>query len=329
MIVIFFKLVTPANAGVMSVFNNFFGTEEIIRQKSAINSQNIPLLQSASTLAAGYGRGGGGTTVVKGSYLEAATGPLSTSPDITTPPSDQISVYVVRPGDNLSQIAEMFKVSANTIRWANDINRNDVIQTGQVLVILPISGLKYTIKEDDTLAGIAKEFKGDLSEIARFNGLETGARLTVGSEIIIPNADLHTSPVSRPAGGAVARSNSSSVGNTGGYFIRPVPAGAVRTQGIHGYNGVDLAAAHGSDIYAAAAGTVIISRAGSWNGGYGNYVVVRHDNGTQTLYAHLSANLVSQGQTVVAGQVIGRMGSTGFSTGSHLHFEVRGGTNPF
>lgn len=111
--------------------------------------------------------------------------------------------------------------------------------------------------------------------------------------------------------------------------MRPV-SGGVRTQGIHGYNGVDLASAYGAPIYAAAAGEVIISHSdGGWNGGYGNYVVIRHDNGTQSLYAHNSSNAVSVGETVTQGQVIGYMGATGKATGTHLHFEIRGATNPF
>jgi murein DD-endopeptidase MepM/ murein hydrolase activator NlpD len=103
----------------------------------------------------------------------------------------------------------------------------------------------------------------------------------------------------------------------------------MRTQGIHGYNAVDLAAAHASPVRAAAAGEVIVSKSSGWNGGYGNYIVVRHGNGTQTLYAHLSSNVVGVGAFVAAGERIGYMGSTGRSTGTHLHFEVRGATNPF
>jgi murein DD-endopeptidase MepM/ murein hydrolase activator NlpD len=113
-----------------------------------------------------------------------------------------------------------------------------------------------------------------------------------------------------------------------GYFIHPLP-GSVRTQGIHGYNAVDFGAPVGTPILASAGGSVLVSRVGGWNGGYGNYVVIDHPNGTQTLYAHNSKNTVWQGQTVVAGQVIGYVGNTGRSTGPHLHFEIRGAKNPF
>jgi murein DD-endopeptidase MepM/ murein hydrolase activator NlpD len=114
----------------------------------------------------------------------------------------------------------------------------------------------------------------------------------------------------------------------GGWLSYPAP-GAVKTQGIHGYNAVDLAASVGTPIRAAAAGEVIVSKNSGWNGGYGQYIVIRHSNGAQTLYGHLSANSVGVGAYVSQGEVIGLMGNTGKSTGPHLHFEVRGATNPF
>jgi murein DD-endopeptidase MepM/ murein hydrolase activator NlpD len=110
--------------------------------------------------------------------------------------------------------------------------------------------------------------------------------------------------------------------------MRPL-TGGIKTQGIHGYNGVDIGASTGTPILAAAGGEVIISRAEGWNGGYGIYVVIRHDNGTQTLYAHMSQDIVSVGQRVSQGEVIGYVGNTGRSSGPHLHFEIRGATNPF
>lgn len=114
-----------------------------------------------------------------------------------------------------------------------------------------------------------------------------------------------------------------------GYYSSPIP-GAVLTQGLHGWNGIDLGAARGTPIRAAADGTIIIARGnGAWNGGYGNYVVITHSNGSQTLYAHMTSIAVSAGRSVFSGQVIGYVGSTGLSTGAHLHFEVRGAANPF
>lgn len=120
------------------------------------------------------------------------------------------------------------------------------------------------------------------------------------------------------------------VGNTSKVvsLTNPAPAGRV-SQGIHGWNGIDSAAPSGSPVLAAASGTVIISRMGGWNGGYGNYIVIDHGDGTQTLYAHLSADSVSVGQKVSRGQQIGAVGRTGKATGFHLHFEVRGAKNPF
>jgi murein DD-endopeptidase MepM/ murein hydrolase activator NlpD len=106
--------------------------------------------------------------------------------------------------------------------------------------------------------------------------------------------------------------------------------GGVLTQGLHGYNGIDIGAPSGTGILASAAGTVIIAnRSGGWNGGYGNYIVIQHDNGTQTLYAHASRIYATAGQRVAQGALIGAVGRTGKATGPHLHFEVRGATNPF
>ncbi len=245
--------------------------------------------------------------------------------------SDRISLYTVHPGDTIQQIAEMYNVSVSTILWANDMNKGSVLQPNQVIVILPISGIKHTVKNGDTIASIAKKYKADEEEIYRFNDLVSGAKLAVGDEIIIPNGEIGEAPATKTntsssKGGTTTGPSGS--GNSSGYLTRPV-IGGVRTQGIHGHNGVDLASSYGAPILAAADGQVVLSKSGAWNGGYGNYIVVKHNNGMQTLYAHLSQTLVSAGDFVSKGQTIGKMGSTGDSTGVHLHFEVRGGKNPF
>ena len=110
--------------------------------------------------------------------------------------------------------------------------------------------------------------------------------------------------------------------------MKPISGGR-KSQGIHGHNGVDLAAPVGTPIMASASGKVIISRTGGYNGGYGTYVVISHSNGTQTLYAHMSDNYVTVGESVSQGQTIGEIGMTGRTTGPHIHFEVRGASNPF
>ena len=149
--------------------------------------------------------------------------------------------------------------------------------------------------------------------------------MAVGQLILIPDGEVAI-PVARraPSGGGGGSSGPSYVG----YYLRPI-AGGVKTQGLHGYNGIDIGARSGTPILAAASGRVIVSRLGGWNGGYGNYLVIEHPNGTQTLYSHNSINLAAVGQWVEQGETIATVGATGRATGPHLHFEVRGAKNPF
>jgi murein DD-endopeptidase MepM/ murein hydrolase activator NlpD len=270
--------------------------------------------------------GGGDITIVDGSALASETSPLAGSA-VALGSSDQISVYVVREGDTLSQIADMFGVTINTIRWANDIPAKGSIRPEQTLVILPITGVKHIVKKGDTLASIIKKYKADKEEVLQFNGLENGASLAAGDELIIPHGEIVPAANSSSSGSGKAPSYGGGP-SYAGYYMRPV-GGGIRTQGIHGFNGVDLSSSYGAAIYAAAAGEVIISKSEGWNGGYGSYIVIKHDNGTQTLYAHLSTNSVSVGQTVAQGETIGAMGASGKATGTHLHFEIRGAKNPF
>lgn len=271
--------------------------------------------------------GGGDIVIDNNALVVAGDGPSGTILDIQEkkPSADQISIYVVRDGDTLSQIGKLFDVSPNTILWANDLKSSKDIHPGDTLVILPVTGLKYTVAKGDTLAKIAKKFGADAEEIETFNNIS--GPLAAGTEIIIPDGEVAASSgsVSAPARAPSVQGTASQIG----YYLSPL-ARYSRSQGIHGYNGVDLAAPVGTPIFASAQGTVIIARSSGWNGGYGEYVVIQHPNGTQTLYAHMSNVIAYTGQFVVQGQVIGYVGSTGKSTGAHLHFEIRGGIrNPF
>jgi len=266
---------------------------------------------------------------VEGNALVSNIGPAGTVLDsaVSKPASDQISIYVVRKGDTISQIAQMFDVSVNTIKWGNDLSSN-TLKEGQTLVILPISGVKYTVVKGDTLASVAKKYNGDINEIVAYNNLQTGEALVPGSIVIIPDGEVSSSASTSVSSSVIRLTSSSGLKEYAGYYLRPI-VGGVKTQGIHGNNAVDLAAPIGTPILASADGQVIISRFGGWNGGYGNYIVIRHNNGTQTLYAHASKINVSSGDTVKQGDVIGAVGTSGKSTGPHVHFEIRGAKNPF
>ncbi len=247
--------------------------------------------------------------------------------------SDKIVVYTVQDGDTLSEIAESFDVSMNTIRWENNLS-GQTISVGQKLNILPVTGVKHIVKKGDTISKIADKYDAELEDTLIFNGLSKGDGLKQGDIIFVPNGII------KPA--VVVNKKPSSGGNTGGtlasntkapsgYYIRP-SAGIItspygsRRGGFH--YGVDIGNKRGTPIVAAASGVVTKVVAGckegvsNCGGRYGNYVVIQHSNGTKTFYAHLSSVSVSVGQSVSQGQKIGGMGSTGRSTGSHLHFEV-------
>lgn len=320
---------TPADAWCFSLL--FDCSEPAPKEEiRSTNAQNVPLLQASSSPDP-LARTTAETIIVDDTALLPESGPLGTLADIEDgePTSDQISIYTVHKGDTLSGIAKMFGVSVNTIVWANDLKAP--ISIGQNLVILPISGVRYTIKSGDTLQKIAEKFKANSDEIASFNGILVGQKLAQGDIVIIPDGEIVAPVVPKKAPSAgTAKSRVYSVGGPliPGYYLRPIVGGR-KTTAIHGYNGVDLAQAVGSPVMASAEGTVIISKTGGYNGGYGNYIVISHPNGTQTLYAHLLTTKVAVGEIVKQGEVIGQVGSTGRSTGAHLHFEIRGAANPF
>jgi LysM repeat protein len=306
-----------------------FGVEESLESpvETIVSEEavDVPLLTALQNPNPMGGRGG--AEIVVDENVLVSTGPVGADEIAESESSlGEIRVYTVREGDSLSQVAEMFGVTTNTIMWANDITRASGIQPGETLVILPIVGVRHTVKSGDTISTIVKKYEGDKDEILAYNELTSEDRLSIGDVLIIPGGALHA-PQSRMASAQPVKVSGSGSASSAG-FSHPAP-GSVRTQGIHGYNAVDLAAGHGSAIRAAAAGEVIVSKSSGWNGGYGQYVVIRHANGAQTLYAHLSSNSVGVGAYVSQGRVIGGMGNTGRSTGTHLHFEVRGARNPF
>jgi murein DD-endopeptidase MepM/ murein hydrolase activator NlpD len=265
--------------------------------------------------------------LISGNSLVAEIGPSGTASEVEKEViNTQISLYVVREGDTLLDIANMFNVTPNTIIWANDLERNAILKKDQKLVILPISGIKYTFKKGDTIKGVVLKYKSDIDEVLKYNDLTLSSVIIPGDIIIIPDAEPTIDKLAKKlAGNNVHDANGPYYP---GYYIRPIDGG-FKSQELHGYNAVDIAASVGTPIHAAASGTVISSVTGGWNGGYGNYVIISHPNGTQTLYAHNQKNFVKVGDKVVQDQIIARVGNTGKSTGPHVHFEIRGARNPF
>lgn len=339
-VVVLVFVVTPvlAHAGVFGTLQSFFGTATQAASAVQVDTQSVVndeygFLRSVLSSDLEAARGGGELFINEGVLV--ANGPAGADEIATTGITNgEIRVHIVRQCTNdscetISHIAELYGVTTNTILWANDITDATKIRPGDALIILPIAGVQHTVVSGDTIRSIAQKYDGDMDEILAYNQLGSADELKVGQEIVVPGGRIKTAPAatSRVAAAPSPVRTSGSVSASGG-FVHPAP-GTVRTQGLHGFNAVDYGGPIGTPIRAAAAGEVIVSRNSGWNGGYGNYIVIRHPNGVQTLYAHNHANLVGVGEYVQAGQQIATMGNTGRSTGPHLHFEVRGARNPF
>jgi murein DD-endopeptidase MepM/ murein hydrolase activator NlpD len=324
-----FALPFSVHAGVFSIlFSKTVAPEpEPVVYAQDPNPQVMPLLRAALHTDPNPAKGGGDILVEDGALVPAGDISGKDEKVNTKTQNGEISLYVVREGDTLSQIATMYDVSAKTILWANDLSNVNKIRPGDELVILPITGVRHVVKKGDTIKSIAKKYGGDVDDIIAYNQLASAEGIAVGDTIVIPDGTIATPAPTR--GATPSKTSGVAVGAGSAGYGNPLP-GAVKTQGIHGYNGVDLSGVPlGTPVLVAAGGEVIVAKSTGWNGGYGLYVVVKHGNGTQTLYGHLSSVAVAVGQTVTKGQKVGGMGNTGRSTGPHLHFEVRGARNPF
>lgn len=247
--------------------------------------------------------------------------------DVSQKPRSETIEYTVETGDTLSSIALKFAISTDTIRWAND-SKGDAIKPGQTLKILPVTGVEYKVKSGDTLESVAKKFSAEQQPILDFpfNDIPDDLSLKVGQLLIIPDgtppeAKAPPKPRIQPQYLAQGPGSPAFSAPSGGIFIWP--AGGNLTQYFSWYHpGIDIANRSGPGIAASDGGRIIVA---GWpdSSGYGNRVVIDHGNGYTSLYAHMSNVYVSAGDTVSRGQLIGQMGSTGRSTGTHLHLEIR------
>ncbi len=246
------------------------------------------------------------------------------SPEITDPETvvkkrDRVIDYVVQGGDTISTIAAKFGITTNTILWENNLSYYSTIRPGQTIKILPLTGITHKIKKGESLKNIANKYKADVNDIIEFNKLDSAEDIQIDQLVIVPDGVKKT----------VVASPSYSVKNI---FSPPAsisssklqwPTNSYRITQYYRWrhSGLDISNKTGQPAYAAETGKV---EAAGWNrGGYGYYVIINHGGGLKTLYAHLSKISVKNGQNVSRGSVIGAVGSTGRSTGPHLHFEVR------
>lgn len=256
----------------------------------------------------------GGSPLQESGVLLRAPVPFTQIPDR---PRLEVITYTVQLDDTVLGIAEQFRLNPNTIIWANleDLDQPFFMEVGQSLRIPPLDGVLHTVTDKDTLAAIAKKYKVEVDKIVGFAGNNLAAAdapLTPGQVLVVPDGDR--TPPQPPA---VARAPSAPWRASN--FIWP--SSARLTQGYAGYHpAIDIGAHRGTPVVAADEGTV---RVAGWSSvGYGNYIVISHGDGFVTLYAHLDSIAVSAGDYVARGQYIGSVGSTGRSTGPHLHFEV-------
>lgn len=248
----------------------------------------------------------------------------NTRTEVSQKPRSEIIDYKVESGDTISTIAQKFGISSDSVKWANDLI-DDSIKPGQVLKILPVTGVSYSVKSGDTLESVAKKFSAEQQPILDFpfNDVPDDLSLKVGQILIVPDGvPPQTAPRPKPQPKYLAQGPQSPAFQApgGGQFIWP--AGGSLTQYYSWYHpGIDIANRAAPGIAASDGGIVVVA---GWpdSQGYGNRVVIDHGNGYTSLYAHLSNIYVSVGETISRGQLIGQMGSTGRSTGTHLHLEI-------
>lgn len=242
----------------------------------------------------------------------------------------QTEVYVVESGDTLGHIAEKFGLNLATILWANDLTYRSTINLGQEITIPPKDGVSYTVESGDTLSSIARSYSISTTEIMAENGLSSANKLAIGDELFLPNAEppsttsttttrttatittLFTPP--EPTSTAPTTSTPSASG-----WVWPTDWRVITQYYGWRHTGIDVDGHYETNSYAARDGVVIYS---GWRNGYGITVEIDHGDGFMTRYAHHAQNYVSVGDVVVAGQAIAQTGTTGRSTGTHLHFEI-------
>ena len=237
----------------------------------------------------------------------------SVNANYTQPVSYQ--TYKVRSGDTISGIAKKFGLTnISTLISVNDIGNVRQLAAGQKLKIPSIDGIIYTVKKGDSLSSITEKYKISMEQLLDVNEL-TSETLTAGQQLFLPGAAMDATSLRNAMGELFRLPISAQFRWTSPYGYRIDPISGVKSF----HTGTDMACPTGTPILAAMSGKVV--KTGQTRV-YGNYVILDHGNGYQTVYMHMSKIIASTGQWVSQGTRIGLVGSTGYSTGPHLHFTV-------
>ncbi len=256
-----------------------------------------------------------------------------TSVEASKTKRDKIVNYVVKSGDTVSGIAAKFGLSTNTLLWANNMTARSYLTPGQNLDIPPTDGIVYTVKSGDSINAIAKKYDAEVDDIIDFNKLADASDISSGQILMLPNGKPYRAPAPiQPTKIAPVQQifEKPTVEKNDGGLIWPTTTRRISQYYHWAHTALDIDGEFGDMIWSAGDG--VVTRVQYLNYGYGYHVIVDHGGGTHTLYAHFQRIYVQQVQKVAQGDILGEMGSTGRSTGSHLHFEVRVGgkrLNPF
>lgn len=239
-------------------------------------------------------------------------------------PRENIIDYLVQAGDTVSTIAVQFGISVNTILWENNLSAYSLIRPGNKLTILPLTGVTHGVKRGENLAAIAAKYGVEQNIILEANKLGDGKMLAAGQKLIIPGGKkIYAAPSqlarNLPAASITDLFKPESLKSIVTNKLAWPTVGARMTQYYSWrHHAVDIANKTGTPIYATDTGVIEVA---GWGAGYGNQIVINHGGGRKSRYAHMSKFYVVKGQAVKKGEAIGAIGSTGRSTGPHLHFE--------
>lgn len=311
--------------------------EEFFDEEAIISSTQQSYLENLSVVKVEpMALGGPGSEEEIGSLgIITQEGGVLVKPDIAATkkvkrPRKEIINYIVKAGDTISTIADEFEITVSTVLWENNLSAYSIIRPGDTLAILPVSGVIHKVASGESLTALAQKYNIPAEKILEVNRLSDSGQLAIGQKLIIPGGGKIAYAEAKPSsysGFNVIKDiieqdllKPSKIKSFVGNMMNWPTLGKRITQYFSWrHHAVDIANKLGTPIYAADTGTVEYA---GWGKGYGNQIVVDHGGGKKTRYAHLSKFYTKKGDEVEKGEAIGAMGSTGRSTGPHLHFEI-------